>query len=65
MRLRVMLTAVGGAVVVGVGVAFAAHAPEIVPTGFFVAHNHVADVFRCSRSRGRWSRTARTCSSST
>ena len=37
MRLRVMLAAVGGAVVVGVGAAIAARAPEIdpatVPTG--------------------------------
>jgi len=48
MRFRVMVAAVGGAVIVGVGVAFAAHAPEIdpatVPTGFFVAHNYVAEV---------------------
>jgi hypothetical protein len=48
MRLGVIVASVGGAVVVGVGVALAAHAPEIdpatVPTGFFVAHNHVADV---------------------
>ena len=48
MRLRIMVAAVGGAVVVGVGVAIAAHAPEIdpatVPTGFFVAHNYVADI---------------------
>lgn len=48
MRFRVMVAAVGGAVIVGVGVAFAAHAPEIdpatVPTGLFVTHNRVADV---------------------
>ena len=49
MRLRVIaVAAIGGAVVLGVGVAFAAHAPEIdpatVPTGFFVAHNYVADI---------------------
>jgi quercetin dioxygenase-like cupin family protein len=48
MRLRVIVVAVGGAVAVGVGAAFAAHAPEVdpatVPTGFFVAHNYVADV---------------------
>jgi quercetin dioxygenase-like cupin family protein len=49
MRLRVIVAAVGAtAAVVGVGVAFAAHAPELdpasVPTGFFVTHNHVADV---------------------
>jgi quercetin dioxygenase-like cupin family protein len=48
MRLRIVVAAVTGAVVVGIGVAFAAHAPEIdpatVPTGFFVAHNYVADV---------------------
>ena len=47
MRFRVMVAAVGGAVIVGVGVAIAAHAPEIdpttVPTSFFVAHNNVAD----------------------
>ena len=47
MRLRVMVAAVGGAVVVGVGAALAAHATEIdpatVPTGFFVAHNRVVD----------------------
>jgi quercetin dioxygenase-like cupin family protein len=47
MRLRVMVAAVGGAVVVGVGAAFAAHATEVdpatVPTGFFVAHNRVAE----------------------
>ena len=46
MRLRIMVAAVGGAVVVGVGAAFAAHATEVdpatVPTGFFVAHNRVA-----------------------
>ena len=48
MRLRVIVAAVSGVVVVGASVAFAAHAPEIdpatVPTGFFVAHNYVADV---------------------
>lgn len=48
MRLKVMLVVAGAAVVVGAGVAIAAHAPEIdpatVPTGFFVAHNYVADV---------------------
>jgi hypothetical protein len=47
MRLRVIVAAVSGAVVVGVGAALAAHATEIdpatVPTGFFVAHNRVAD----------------------
>jgi hypothetical protein len=47
MRLRVVVAAVSGVVVVGVGAALAAHAPEIdpatVPTGFFVAHNRVAD----------------------
>jgi hypothetical protein len=47
MRLRVVVAAVSGAVVVGVGAALAAHATEIdpatVPTGFFVAHNRVAD----------------------
>ena len=48
MRLRVMVAGVAGAVVVVVGTAIAAHAPEIdpatVPTGFFVAHNRVADI---------------------
>lgn len=48
MRFRVMVAAAGGAVVVGVGAAIAAHAPEVdpatVPTGFFVAHNRVADI---------------------
>lgn len=48
MHLRVIVAAVAGAVVVGVGAAVAAHAPEIdpatVPTGFFVAHNRVADI---------------------
>jgi len=48
MRLKVLLATAGGAVVVGVGAAIAAHAPEIdpatVPTGFFVAHNYVEDV---------------------
>jgi quercetin dioxygenase-like cupin family protein len=47
MRLRVIVAATGGAVVVGVGAALAAHATEVdpatVPTGFFVAHNRVAD----------------------
>jgi hypothetical protein len=47
MRFRVVVAAVSGAVVVGVGAALAAHATEIdpatVPTGFFVAHNRVAD----------------------
>jgi quercetin dioxygenase-like cupin family protein len=48
MRLKLTLAAAGAAVVVGAGVAIAAHVPEIdpatVPTGFFVAHNNVADV---------------------
>jgi quercetin dioxygenase-like cupin family protein len=50
MKLKVTLAAAAAAAVavVGVGVAFADHAPEIdpatVPTGFFVAPNHVADV---------------------
>jgi TolB protein len=47
MRLGVMLAAVVGPVVIGVGAAIAAEAPEIdpatVPAGFFVAHD-VADV---------------------
>jgi quercetin dioxygenase-like cupin family protein len=48
MRVKVILAAVGAAVVVGAGGAIASHAPEIdpatVPTGFFVTHNHVADI---------------------
>ena len=48
MRLKLALVIAGGVVVLGAGVAIAAHAPEIdpatVPTGFFVAHNYVADV---------------------
>ena len=48
MRFRVMAAGVAGAVVVVAGTAIAAHAPEIdpatVPTGFFVAHNRVADI---------------------
>lgn len=48
MRIKVMVAVVAGAVVVGVGAAIAAHASEVdpatVPTGFFVAHNYVADV---------------------
>jgi quercetin dioxygenase-like cupin family protein len=48
MRIRVLVTALAGAVIVGAGAALAAHAPELdpatVPTGFFVAHNYVADV---------------------
>lgn len=42
------MMAVAGAVVIGAGAAIASHAPEIdpatVPTGFFVAHNRVADI---------------------
>jgi quercetin dioxygenase-like cupin family protein len=48
MRLKVALVLAGVVVVGSGGVAMAAHAPEIdpatVPTGFFVAHNYVADV---------------------
>ena len=48
MRLNVILAVAGGAIVVGAGAAIASHAPEIdpatVPTGFFVAHNYVADI---------------------
>ena len=51
MRLRLMLAVAALTVVVGGGVAIAAHAPEIdpatVPTGFFVAPG------RCRRSPGR------------
>jgi quercetin dioxygenase-like cupin family protein len=48
MRLKIVLATACTVVVVGSGVAIASHAPEIdpatVPTGFFVAHNYVADV---------------------
>jgi hypothetical protein len=48
MRLKSILAIATAAAVVGAGVAIASHAPEIdpatVPTGFFVAHNYVADV---------------------
>jgi quercetin dioxygenase-like cupin family protein len=48
MRLKVALVLAGVVVVVSGGAALAAHAPEVdpatVPTGFFVAHNYVADV---------------------
>jgi hypothetical protein len=48
MRLKVVLALVTAAVAVGGGAAIASHVTEIdpatVPTGFFVAHNYVADV---------------------
>jgi quercetin dioxygenase-like cupin family protein len=48
MRLKIVLALATAAVVVGAGAAIAAHVTEIdpatVPTGFFVAHNYVADV---------------------
>jgi quercetin dioxygenase-like cupin family protein len=48
MRLKLTLAVAGAVVVAGVGAAIASHAPDIdpatVPTGFFVAHNYVADV---------------------
>jgi hypothetical protein len=48
MRVKAILAVAGAAVVIGVGGATATHVPEIdpatVPTGFFVAHNYVADV---------------------
>jgi hypothetical protein len=48
MRLKVALLLAVFTVVPGVGVAIAAHATELdpatVPTGFFVAHNNVADI---------------------
>jgi quercetin dioxygenase-like cupin family protein len=48
MRLELVAVVASGVVVLGAGVAIAAHAPEIdpatVPTGFFVAHNYVADI---------------------
>jgi quercetin dioxygenase-like cupin family protein len=48
MRVRVISALAGAAVLVGAGGAVATHVPEIdpatVPTGFFVAHNSVADV---------------------
>jgi hypothetical protein len=46
--LRVVAALAGVTVIVGAGVAIAAHVPQVdpatVPTGFFVAHNYVADV---------------------
>jgi len=48
MRPKIVLALATAAVAVGAGVAIAAHVTEIdpatVPTGFFVAHNYVADV---------------------
>jgi quercetin dioxygenase-like cupin family protein len=48
MRLKLVMAAASALVAVSAGVALASHAPEIdpatVPTGFFVAHNRVADV---------------------
>jgi hypothetical protein len=48
MRLKAALVLAGFVVVPGAGIAIAAHATELdpatVPTGFFVAHNNVADV---------------------
>jgi hypothetical protein len=48
MRLKVALILAGLTIVPGAGIAIAAHATEIdpatVPTGFFVAHNNVADI---------------------
>jgi hypothetical protein len=45
---KVAVALVGAAVTVGAGAAIASHVSEIdpatVPTGFFVAHNYVADV---------------------
>jgi hypothetical protein len=46
MRLRVVVAAVGGAVVVGVGATFAAHAPEIDPTTGYARSWHSHDVAR-------------------
>ena len=69
MKLKFMVAAAAAAVGLSAGVTVATHAPEIdpatVPTGFFVAHDHVADVPVDADRRGRSSRTARTCSSST
>ncbi|HEU5065056.1 MAG TPA: hypothetical protein VFT86_04105 [Gaiellaceae bacterium] len=46
--MKAILAVASAAVVIGVGGAIATHVPEIdpatVPTGFFVAHNYVADV---------------------
>jgi hypothetical protein len=46
--LKVVAVFAGVTVMVGAGVAIASHVPQIdpatVPTGFFVAHNYVADV---------------------
>jgi quercetin dioxygenase-like cupin family protein len=48
MRVKVILALAAAAVLLVAGGAIATHVPEIdpatVPTGFFVAHNHVADV---------------------
>lgn len=45
---KFVLAIAGGAAVIGAGAAIASHVTEIdpatVPTGFFVAHNYVADV---------------------
>jgi quercetin dioxygenase-like cupin family protein len=47
MRLNITLALAGTAAVVAASAAIASHAPELdpatVPTGFFVAHNQVAD----------------------
>ena len=48
MRFKLTVALAGAAVLIGGGAAIASHAPEIdpalVPTGFFVAHNNVADI---------------------
>ncbi|MGH2931236.1 MAG: hypothetical protein ACRDKK_00105 [Gaiellaceae bacterium] len=48
MRVKVILALAAAAVLLSAGGAIATHVPEIdpatVPTGFFVAHNHVADI---------------------
>jgi hypothetical protein len=48
MRFKIALLLAGFVVVPGAGIAIAAHTTELdpttVPTGFFVAHNNVADV---------------------
>lgn len=48
MRAKVILAVLCASILVGAGVAIASHSAEIdpttVPTGFFVAHNYVADI---------------------
>jgi hypothetical protein len=52
MRLRVVVAAVSGAVVVGVGVMFAAHVPEIDPATVPTGCSSRTTTSRTFRSRG-------------